>query len=487
MKKLAILITAALLALIICAAAFANDTAVTVYDNAAELLFNNPNVSLNVTAEFSLDGKWFKTADVILKQDGTYTYRKLHLRSPKADGTERENGYTVVTENNVLYLMEDFTPGVYRTGFVGDRNALLRGTAESSQLISLGRALASQADLLLGEGAVTKAEDGTIRITLGDKAPALANAALNQAYMFAAKRYFNLDYDTVRTGRTYTSINAYTTMTQGILWSARNLTVRQIDIAMTTDADHMLQHAEGIIGLYLETVEDGIRQLDITFKADITDRGSTVLKKFDPKEYGVKLAPDAMNLDDFGMETEVRPENEEDAESAIQPASDEALADRMMMEAMKVWENTGFNMAASTSVSCGWDGNYYEVIFDGADDGMKKAAFFNEEGQFRFLRTEPSDWLQNMGENDAYDLETGLDEETDKKARAFFMEFLENTQYNEVDQVKDLRVQWTFEKNGNLYAMYEDKTDHGDGEGVNFVIRISPEMRIESFSRKVNG
>ena len=231
MKKLAILIAAVLLVLIACAAAFANDTAVELYNSTTTLLFDNNNMTMNASVDFSLDGQWFKTADITMKQDGNRAYHKLHLRSPKKDGTERENGYTVVTENNVLYLMEDFTPGVYRTGFVGDRNALLRGTAESSQLISQGRALASQADLLLGEGAVTKAEDGTIRITLDDKAPALANAALNQAYMFAAKRYFNLDYDTVRTGRTYTSINAYTTMTQGILWSARNLTVRQIDIA----------------------------------------------------------------------------------------------------------------------------------------------------------------------------------------------------------------------------------------------------------------
>ena len=90
-------------------------------------------------------------------------------------------------------------------------------------------------------------------------------------------------------------------------------------------------------------------------------------------------------------------------------------------------------------------------------------------------------------ENIEYNLEPSLDAETDKKAQAFFMEFLENIHYNQIDQVKDLKLDWTFEKNGSLYASYEDKSDHGDGEGVNFVIRITPEMRIESFFREVNG
>lgn len=487
MKKLAILITAALLALIICAAAFANDTAVTVYDNAAELLFNNKNVSLNVTAEFSLDGKWFKTAEGTLKQDGDHTYRKLHLRSPKADGTERENGYTIVTEGNALYLMEVFTPGIYRTGVVGERESLFRGTAESTQLLGLGRVLASQADLLLGEGTVTKTEDGAIRIVLDNKAPALANAVLSQAYMFAAKRYFSLDYDTIRTGRTYTSISDYGTPTQGILWSARGLAVRQIDITMKTDAENMLQHAEGTIGLYLETAEDGVRQLDITFRADITDRGTTVLKKFDPNEYGVKLAQDSMVLIDEDMGAEMQPANEEDAEPAIQPANDEALADRMMMEAMRVWENTGFNMAAATSVNCEWKSNRYEVTQDGGDDGMAKKTYFDENGNFLYIEASPTEWMDgNMTAND-YNYEAGLDENTDRAAKAFFMEFLDNIRYERKDEVTDLRAKWTFEKDGNLYARYEENTEGTDGAAVCCVIRISPEMRIESYSCVRNG
>ena len=118
---------------------------------------------------------------------------------------------------------------------------------------------------------------------------------------------------------------------------------------------------------------------------------------------------------------------------------------------------------------------------------MKKTAYYDETGEFRFLQVEPAEWMITEEGNIEYDLEPALDTETDRKAQAFFMEFLENIHYNEIGQVMDLQLQWTFEKNGNLYASYEDRSDHGDGEGINFVIRISPDMRIESFFREVNG
>ena len=471
MKKAVCVILAAALALIACAAAFANDTAVDLYDKTATLLFDHNNLTLNVNAKLSLDGQWFKTVEGTWKQDGGNSWRKLHLRSPKADGTERENGYTIVTEGYYLYLMEDFTPGFYRPGITGDRDSILRNTAESKQLVALGRSLVSQADLFLGKDAITKADNGDIIIRLDDKAPALVNAALNQAYQFAAKRFFGIDYDRILTEGTYATIRDYSTVTQGILYCARGISLRNAEITVKM-GDHYPIHAEGSIGLYMETAEEGVRRLDITFEADATDIGDTMLKKFDPADYGVVLAPDAA---EYGEE------------APYQPAADAALEDQMMMEAMKIWENTGFNMVATTSVSCEWDGNYYEVSFTGGNDGVKKTAYFNEEGQFRFLQAEPSDWMTNMGEGEEYNTEPSLDAETDRKARDFFMEFLKNIHYDQIDQVKGLKADWTFEKNGSLYASYEDKSDHGDGEGVNFVIRISPEMRIESFFREVNG
>ena len=472
MKKLAILISLLLVALAVCAAALANDPAVELYDSAAKLLFSHDNLTLNVTADFSLDGQWFKTAEATLKQNGDRTYRKLHLRSPKKDGTERENGYTIVTEGNDLYLMEDYTPGIFRTGVIGDRASVLRNTVESKQLIDLGRALASQADLLLGKDAITKTADGAYSISLGDSTSELTNAVLNQAAMFAAKRYFDFDYDQFNVGPSYSLISNYGTTTQGILYCTLGISVRKAEITVKKNKSGYPVHAEGSIGLYLETAEEGTRQLDITFKADVADIGNTMLKKFDPKEYGVVIAADAF-MPFEGEET--------------QPVTSESLVDEMGSEAMRIWSYTGFNMASATSFDCAWNGNYSVVSLAGGDDGMTKEAYFSEEGQFYFIEAHPNEWLDNLASLDEYDFDTGLDEQTDLKAQAFFMEFLENIHYERINEVKDLKVQWTYKKDGSLYAMYEDKAPEHDGSGVSFVIRILPEMRIESYTCVSNG
>lgn len=469
MKKYVCVILAAVLVLIACAAAFANDTAVDLYDKTATLLFDHNNLTLTVNAKLSLDGQWFKTVEGTWKQDGGNSWRKLHLRSPKADGTERENGYTIVTEGYYLYLMEDFTPGFYRPGITGDRDSILRNTAESKQLVSLGRALVSQADVILGKDAVTKADNGNIIIRLGENTPALVNAALNQAYQFAVRRFFNVDYDGILAEGSYATIRDYSTVTQGILYCARGFSLRNAEITVKM-GDHYPVHAEGSVGLYMETAEEGVRRLDITFEAEATDIGDTMLKKFDPKDYGVELAPDAV---DYGQEV------------PYEPVADAELKDQMQLDAMDIWRHTGFNMIATTSVSCEWDGYNYIVTLSG-DDGISKQTYFDETGRFYHMEAHPTDWWEGILSVEDYNTEPHLDKETDEKAKAFFMQYLEDIRYNERDQVKDLQLDWTYEKDGKLYASYEDKADP-NGEGVCFVIRISPEMRIEAYSCISNG
>ena len=215
--------------------------------------------------------------------------------------------------------------------------------------------------------------------------------------------------------------------------------------------------------------------LDITFKAESSDIGRTMLKKFDPKDYNVTLAKDSfMPID--GDE--------------VQPAQNEALNDQMCLEAMEMWQHTGFEMVSSTSVSCEWNGTYYVVRISGGKDGTAKETYFDENGRFCFIQVTPAEWIDDVGDlNEAYDFETGLDAETDKKAQNFFMEYLDNIRYERKNEVKDLRVQWIYQKNGSTYVMYEDKAEEHDGGGVCFVIRISPEkeMRIEDFHPIING
>lgn len=474
MKKLAIVMTAALLALVICAVATANGTAVELYDKVTGLLFSTGNVTLTASAEFSLDGNWFKTAEGTWKQDGTRSYRKLHLVSPRADGTERQNGYVIVTEGTDLYLMEEFTPGIYRTGTIGKRSALLRGSVETKQLIALGSALASQADVLLGEGSVTKTEDGAYRIVLGGNTPAIANAALNEFARFAAKRYFGIDFDRLGTDNSR-SLYDYVTLTEGILYTVQGVSVRQAEITLTTDAGGNLQHAEGSVGLYLETFGNGVKQLDITFRADVTDTGSTVLKKFDPQDYGVARTADEAEADGYENGAEL---------PGDRPMNGEAFQDELMKEAMRVWESTGFNMGATTSVECRQLENGYEVRFEGGD-GVVKKAHFTEDGRLTDFQAEQNEW-QNLPD-DYYDWNPKPDEQLDKKAREFLLAYLESAHPQKREHINDLKMDWICEAGGAVYAQYEEYPIDQNDDGVLFVVRLSPEMRIECYACVSNG
>ena len=277
------------------------------------------------------------------------------------------------------------------------------------------------------------------------------------------------EYDRILAEGSYATIRDYGTVSQGILYCARGFSLRNAEITVKM-GEHYPAHAEGSIGLYMETAGEGVRRLDISFEADATDIGDTMLKKFDPADYGVELAPDAV---DYGRE------------EPYQPVLDAALKDQMELDAMDIWRPAGFNTNATAPVSCEWDEyNYIVTIRDG--DGIDKKTFFDETGRFYHMEASPNDWWDGILSIEEYNTEPQLDSETDRKAKAFFMEYLENIHYEQRDQVKDLRVQWTFEKNGNLYVCYEDEADP-NGEGVYFVIRISPEMRIESYSCISNG
>ena len=286
MKKTAGLI-ALLLILTMCSAAVAD--AAELYDQTVNLLFYTDNVTLKATAGFSLDGQWFKTAEGIWQQDGSRAFRQLLLTSPRKDGSELHNGYTIVAEDGQLYVMEVFHPGTYKNGTSAARDSILRRTVETEQLTALGKVLSSRTDLLLGKDALTENADGEIRLVLKEDAPETVNIALNQLARFAAKRYFGMDYDRIRADGGV-SMDNFMTVTEGLLYTMRSISVREADITVRSDENGALQHAEGIVSLYVETVADGVKQLDIRFSADVSDRGTTTVKPFDAEDYGVVRA-----------------------------------------------------------------------------------------------------------------------------------------------------------------------------------------------------
>ena len=87
MKKWIALLLSALLAFTVLVTALAENQLRFFYDATTRLLFETSNVTLTGHAEFSLDGKRFKTADLNYIQDYTNSYYKLKLLTPRRDGS----------------------------------------------------------------------------------------------------------------------------------------------------------------------------------------------------------------------------------------------------------------------------------------------------------------------------------------------------------------------------------------------------------------
>jgi hypothetical protein len=128
---------------------------------------------------------------------------------------------------------------------------------------------------------VAKAEDGSYRVSIGEDAPEMVSAALNEAVRFAAKRYFLVDFDRINPSE-QVSLYSHLTVTQGILHTMQGISLKKAEITLKEDGQGNLALAEGSIALNLVTAQDGVKELDVTFRAEAADRGTTMLKKFDP-------------------------------------------------------------------------------------------------------------------------------------------------------------------------------------------------------------
>ena len=476
MKKLVVTMLAALLALMICMAALAESDASGLYDAAVRLLFRTKNVTLKAKAEFSLDGEWFKTAEGTWMQDGERSFRQLILRSPKWDGTERQNGYTIVMAGNDwsignnYYLIEEFNPTYYKSGTATPRDSILRRTIETEQLISLGGALASQADLLLGEGAVTKTAEGDYRIELGENVSVLVNAALNEAARFAAKRYFDIDYDQMAANSEAASFN-FRTPTEGLLYTMKSITLRKASATVKTDENGDLQHIEGEIGLFVETVREGIRLLDITFTADVSDAGTTMVKKFNPDDYNVVEYDPASEYGAYDGEP-------------VLPEGDGETLDALIEDATETWPKTGYDLSSLQGNSAYLLSDRYEIYLDG--DGITWKSLYNLDGGLMTLETDLKPW--QVVDNSEYGYDIQPDPETDKNAKALMMGFIRDVNPALLEFVKDLKAEWTYETDGETFAQYcEYPMDPEGDEGVLFIVKLSPELRIEYYSCESNG
>ena len=455
MKKLMISLGALLLVLALCFAVMAENStpATELYDSLTKILFTDDNVTLTGTAKFSLDGVWFKTADITLKQDGNQSYRELALSGTRLDGTAQKNGYQIVTDGTTVYVMETVRPGIYRTGTTSEHTSLIRNTRETEQLISLGRAFTASADLLLGKDILTETPEGDLRFEFKDLESDLLNAVTNQVFQFAARRYFDNEYDSYAVDR-HARIEDYVSVTQGILFTAKSVSLKQALVNVKRDENGLPKYLEGEITLNLKTAGKGDRTLDISFQMNVKDLGKTKVKRFDPKEY------------DVISEREMA-----QGEPMYIDESDLNATERAALRALGL---AGFDR--NNIVYMGYqsmDDGSGEVSFGGAE-GWEETFLIDEDGKVTAMDMDSAEWKN--GSDDQFTKDSQPDAETDEKVKAFLKDFLQEVNPDLVKTVDGLKAEWMYKRYEHVYAKYAGE------DAATFVVRIEPEMRAEAMS-----
>lgn len=302
MKKtrFAMLLTAVLLTAALAASALPEPILGEVYDAGRTLLFDTTNVTLNGTAQFSLDGERFKTVNARYVQDDVNSYWKYQLLTPRKNGQgDRESGYTVIANGSYLYTADAYYPGTYREGYdSSEQNTLVRRSALMDQAVELAGVAISAAEPLLGEDAVqvvTENHTGkVVRVMLdeGSVTP-LSKAAFNLCALQVIRRAIEpVDYDLLP--ETESNLYQYVSLSKGILALTSRYDLRSLDVTVTLDGNGRIRGLSGAVSVEL-VMEPGLTLndeaqphiLDCSFSVTAAEYGTSKVEKFDPEKNGL--------------------------------------------------------------------------------------------------------------------------------------------------------------------------------------------------------
>ena len=286
MKRTMALMTALIMVFTLAAAVLAEDSniLVQVVNDCEKLLFNTDNVTLKGGVEFSLDGKWFKNADIVYQQEGYDAYCDLKVKSPKKDGTVKENGYTVFDDDGSVRLVEVIYPGTYKTAGNIKNNTILRSSARTELVMSMFKILASQANAFVD---MTADADGkTVHLKLNGGSTEILNTGLMMLMQFAGERFFGINGDLFAEGTG--KITDYATVTRGLLAATRSMALQNAEMTLKVNDKGELESAEGSASVKVNTTKDGEHVLEGRFNLTVSDRGTTKAEHFDS---GKHVAP----------------------------------------------------------------------------------------------------------------------------------------------------------------------------------------------------
>lgn len=426
-----------------------------IVDAAVSLLFFTDNVTLTGSVDFSLDGERFKTAEIVYKQAGVDSYWDLVLKTPRQYRTDRITGYTVIANDGSFYVMERYHPGIYSDGSDVPCDTLVRRSTRSDALVSAGRAVADQLELLLPAGTfvTSEAADGgqVVEVKLAkENVPGILSPFLNLAADFAIRRFMNVDYDTQNeTLREYFAENSET-VTQRILHTTTSFDLSDADFSVSFDAWGRFTGAKGSVTVLISSDTSSGTPLSVAFDISASDYGATGVSAFDPADYKVISA---------GTGPEKTAE--------VSPDLSRLLTDR----ATATLTTAGYDPSAlATPEIHETDGLYY-VEFPGYGDFDSINTALNEKGDFILLGDGSEQWyMSNAMEPSA--------EELSAEAVSLLHAFLQEGFPALDEQCVSFRPGLEYNWDGKtwLYVTAQDRT--GVDLPYSFYIRLTSPLKV---------
>jgi len=467
MKKITALGLALVLLAGLCGSAAAEGSAEPWVSAWTELLFRTRNVTLEGAAQFSLDGAWFKTAEGTYIQDGMNSLWRLGLTSPRMDGTERESGYTVIANGEKIYVMEVFTPGVYRTGTDDPQSTVVRNTVQMNQMARMAAVLAEQIRPMLGDRLALSESELTLQLAEG-QTPALLDSALNLFWEFGLKRLFLVDYDMVPAEQENREKPGYITPFMELTGSTREIRLRETNLRMTKNGT-LPETAEGSAVLDLTYTDGSAHTLEILFRGTAYNVGSSMVDLFDPADYGVSPAPDSTPADRM-------PEGY---------AVDQETLNMLLERAEYYRRLAGITKTDSLLLPVLRDGrrNLAELRY-GREDGIVR--LYQEIGMDgRLMNMTDTEEMGKLaaGSVDGY---PGHEEEI-RAAEEKLLEFLGTIDPEIRQRVQKLRLERYWAAADGTVLQFEEDPILDEENYVTFVVRTAPEWQIIHYGAYANG
>ena len=425
----------------------------------ATLVFDTHNVTIKGNAEFQLDGQRFKTAEITYIQDGEDSFWQEKLFTPRPYMSDLETGFTVISNSGNVFLMEPYTPGVYRTGYNDPQNTIVHESMESRLLASFLKTAAAMTETELAP-CITYG-DNTLELNISaTQTPEIVNEALLMGARFVAKRLFNIDYDVAIYDR---SDWAITSTTREILFMTESCAIHEASVQFVSDDQGRLSAIKGYAVLGLDYVDKETRELKTIFELSIGDYGTSVVKSFDPEEYHVVSSKHAV---------------------LQQPETDQETADALTQRALECWKAAGFaNADRFELLSFGNESGIFSLNFTDPEEDSIEWNYYIEigdTGNALYMSTDPQNRYENWLEHEQPEVPE-VSDETMNRIREFLKLVNPELQYEK------LVVLSQYVYDDAVFIVLAEEDYESKMYWLDLTVQLSPDFRIVDYTSVGRG